>query len=175
MPSWLWAAATSALVRSSKAALQLCALLRTYGLIRDFRFYEGARANAVEVARQSGGLPARGRRVPFAVTPRVGTRYRAEYLLVDLAYAGHSTPDRATATAGISGGNKGVSGSRPAALELLRAPSRRTALRISCAELRTQYPHRNVLYLLETPRGIVTSEEALRFGLGGMLLARLRL
>jgi ribosomal protein S8 len=161
-------------VRSSKAALQLCALLRTYGLIRDFRFYEGARAAAVKAARRRGKLPPLGKRAPFGATLRVGARYRAQYLLVDLTTP-LSTPERSSFTGGIRGSRRGSPSGRSATLELLRAPSRRTALRLSCAELRTRCPHRNVLYLLETTRGVVSSEEALRFGLGGTLIALIRL
>ena len=52
-------------------------------------------------------------------------------------------------------------------IEIVRYPSRRHYKFISTKELKARLPHGNTIYLLESQRGIITSEEALRFQIGG--------
>ena len=71
-------------------------------------------------------------------------------------------------------------GDRPSAkaphrLTLLRRPSARSQQRLTLRQLRGLCAHGNSLYLLESPRGIITSTEALKLKVGGSLLARLDL
>jgi hypothetical protein len=63
----------------------------------------------------------------------------------------------------------------PHRLEVLYRPSRSQRLFRSHRWLRGRLPHLNTLYLLSTSRGILTSDEALRYRLGGVLLLALHL
>lgn len=60
-------------------------------------------------------------------------------------------------------------------LEVVRYPSRRHRVFRSHRWLRGRLPHRSTLYLIQTLRGIVTSEEALRHRLGGVVLLAVHL
>lgn len=144
-------------VRRTSAALQCLELFATHGLVHRFGPLPAAVARLA-----SGGPRRRGQRLLVWLQPWPATA------------AGGGTEGGRLQRRGGDGAS-GASGRGSHRLQLERRPSRRHAAFLGHRELRRRYPAANVVAILETPRGIVTSREALRHRLGGWLLATLHL
>jgi hypothetical protein len=143
-------------VGRSKATLQCAAIFLRWGLISYCTDLSG------------GGLPTGGPLAPTGGPPH----------LVLVFHPWPTNPALANEQRGtVAGRPPHVPSARgPHRLELVYSPTGRgRRLHRSHRWLRGRMAHFNCLYLLSTSRGIVTSDEALRFRLGGILLLILHL
>jgi len=140
-------------VRRTTAALQCLSILRQWGLLSHYGAVGGAEAVGIPPRRE----PQSYLMVwfhPWPPHPTLGNQRRGQVV---------GQPPHLP------------SGRGSHRLEVVRYPSRRHRLFRSHRWLRGRLPHRNTLYLIQTLRGIVTSEEALRHRMGGVILLAVHL
>lgn len=144
------------IVNYTRAAIQACSALLSLGLVLDFESVDNV--NKLSLSRVNIQKRSHYIIIWLNLQP-ISTNTRN----INFSHVGRAFTDQLTYTRGVH------------KMEIIYTSVRRQRDFISYKKLTTLKPHFNTIYLLETKRGIIHSEEAKIFKIGGFPILKISL